>query len=271
MDQSEGISMPVLLIVGILGMFLLSVAVILFFTIYYKRMLSQQNALLRLESAYQKGLLNSNIQIQEAERKRIASDLHDSVGSLLSATKLYIKQARFGQSEEKFVHLKKEALGLLDETIVNIRSITQDLLPQSLDRFGLIAAVEDLCERINDLEQIKISFFYNENKRLATEKEVILYRIFQELLNNTLKHSGAENVQIDFEFNHAEFLLKYKDDGKGFDWEASKKIRRTTGGLGMRSIESRAGFLDAELEIKSEINQGVEVIIKLNNLSFKAH
>ena len=264
MDQTEGIGMPILLVAGIIGMLLLSIAIILFFLIYQKRLLAQQSELLRLESEYQKGLLNATIQTQEAERKRIAADLHDSVGSLLSATKLYMRQIKHGQTVEKFDHVKTEALGLIEETIVNIRSITQNLSPQSLERFGLIAAVEDLCERLNDLEQLQIDFYYNVDKRFDTEQEVVLYRILQELLNNTFKHAEAAKVQIEFLFKNGQLHLKYKDDGKGFEWDQTTKKQKFTGGLGMKSIESRANFLNAQLEVKSAPGIGVDILLEMD-------
>ena len=262
MGQPEVVSLPVLIVIGIAGMLLLAIAIVLFFVIYQKRLLAQQGELLQLESDYQKGLLASSIETQEVERKRIASDLHDSVGSLLSATKLYLRKLNPEIETTDIGFLKKEALHLIEETIVNVRSITHDLSPQSLERFGLMAAVEDLVERLNEPGPLVLEFQYDENRRFDSKKEVALYRILQELLNNTLKHAEAKKVQIKFELQENQFHLLYTDDGKGFDRTQQKE--NGAKGLGLRSIESRVNFLNGELDMQSAPQQGLRVIIKID-------
>lgn len=263
MGQAEQVGLPFLLVAGLVGMLLLAIAIVLFFVVYQKRLMTQQEKLLRLEFDYQKELLNSSIQTQEVERKRIASDLHDSVGSQLSATKLYLKQIKAGQTDQKTLQLKAEALGLIEETILNIRQITKNLLPLSLERFGLVAAIEDLVERYNELGPLQLQLEYNEDRRLAVDKETAVYRIIQELLNNTLKHAEAQKVQISLEFQQSALACRYRDDGIGFDHAGWQKESTPLQGLGLKSIESRSNFLNAQLQINTAKDQGMELILDI--------
>ena len=201
-------------------MLLLAIAIVIFFVIYQKRLMTQQEKLLRLEFEYQKDLVNSSIQTQEVERKRIAADLHDSIGSQLSATKLYLRQLLRNpeKSEEYQQQVKREAMELLEETILNVRQITHDLLPLSLERFGLVAALEDLVDRYNELGEGEVQFDCREERRFEVEKEVAFYRIIQELFNNTLKHARAQRIELSLQFRDSQVHLQYQDDGVGFDF-----------------------------------------------------
>lgn len=257
--------MSVLLIAGIIGMLLLSIAIVFFFLIYQKRLLAQQGKLLKLEAEHQKRLLNASLQAQEAERKRIAADLHDSVGSLLAATKMYVKQVKPGEQEGVAHRAKEEALNLIEETIVNIRSITHNLLPPSLERFGLVAAVEDLCKRLDELNQLNIQFEYNEDRRIPVEQEVALYRIVQELLNNTFKHAAAQEVELKLNYQPQSLQLTYRDDGKGIDFDWEERLQKEASGIGMglKNIESRVNFLNAHFSINSQTNKGTLVQLEM--------
>lgn len=261
MGETENIAMPGLLVLGIIGMLLLAIAIVIFFVIYQKRLLRQQESILQLESEYQMELLNSSIQIQEVERKRIASDLHDSIGSMLSATKLYLKQLQPQQVESEIQLIKKESLSLIEEIILNIREITHNLAPQSLERFGLISAIEDLVSKINDLNIVVVSFEFNDNRRFSSDQETALYRIIQELLNNSLKHAQARQIHIETFFLGDQLRINYMDDGIGFKMTQLKDYANK--GFGLRGIENRINLLHATFDIQTEEGKGVQIQIGL--------
>jgi len=264
MGQTENLDMPVFLVFGIVGMLLLAIAIIFFFIVYQKRLLTQKSQMLEMESTYQKKLLKSSVEAQEVERKRIASDLHDSAGSMLSATKMYVKQLPTNNKNTAVSNIsliKKESLGLLGDIITNIREITHNLSPQNLEQFGLIAAIEDMTDRINDLNSFEVSFQFNDRRRLPKEQEIILYRIIQELLNNTLKHAQASQAFIQITFEDNRMKLSYRDDGKGFNLDEVKT--KSSKSLGLIGIESRVSSLNASLDLKSEIGQGFQAFVEL--------
>lgn len=255
MGQTAEPALPSLLIAGIIGMFLLALAIIVFFIVYQRRLLRQQEEMNRRDAAYQKELLLATIQSQEAERKRIASDLHDSVGVTLSTTKIYLKQITPEKKKEYISELKKESIELIDETIQNIRHISHALLPPVLERFGFVAAVEDIAEKINGMENLQMDFSTNDNSRFPSDKEINLYRVVQELVNNTIKHSQANKISLILNFEKNKLSLFYSDNGVGISFEKDKKPQKTKG-LGMKNLESRLNAINATFNLDTKAQQG---------------
>lgn len=248
------------LVAGIVGMLSFSLVVILFVVFYQRRMVRQREKMSQLETEYQKDLLNSAIQAQEQERKRIAVDLHDGIGGLLSATKLYINQLGPDTPADDSAIIKDEASALIDESIGNIRTISRNLLPASLDELGLIPAVEGLSQRFREFLPIELD--YTQNLRFNSAKEVALYRVIQELLNNTLKHAEAQQAHISFQFSSQKITITYRDNGKGFDRKAiAFNQPNSSGGLGLKSIESRVNSIGGTLDFQTQVHQGIQVKI----------
>jgi len=256
MDQTVDNSIGPLIAFGIIAMLFLAIAIILFIVVYQRRLSAQQTSILEMEIDNQRNSLVSLIQGQEAERRRIAQELHDGIGAQLSASKMYINKLGEGKSDKEVVFIKQEAGGLIDETIDNIRSITRNLLPTSLERFGLFAAVEDLCKRVNDLGAMKVIFTHSGDVRLDGQQEFTLYRIVQELINNALKYSEADSIALQLNLANNELQLTYQDDGKGFDLEQYKADKTQQNGLGLAGIETRAEVLRAKLQMESKPSLG---------------
>lgn len=246
------------LIFGIVGMLLLTGFIIIFFVVYQRRLLQQQLHLQQIEADYQKELLNSGILAQEEERSRIAAELHDSIGGLLSATKIYVSNVSQELPEEKFELFKSKALITLNENIGEVRTITNDLLPQSLERLGVVTAVRGLTQKLIDLKQIRVSFDANFEERFEKNKEKALFRILQELINNTLKHSTASAVIINFDLVDKKLKVLYKEDGQGFDRLAYEN-QQDRKSFGLKSMESRMAFLNGEFNYQTAPGKGVEV------------
>jgi len=247
-----------LFLAGIFGMVLLSIALVVFFVVYQRRLMEQEKQRREEEKKHQMALLSAAVEVQETERRRIASDLHDDIGSLLSATRLYLQQLSTDAPVEKTESIKTESLNILDEMIQNTRRITHDLLPPVLEKFGFQAAAEDLCERINKSGSIRVVFSSNIEERLAPKREIALYRVLQELINNTLKHAGAKNIDVTVNWARNLFSFVYQDDGKGFV-QADKVAK----GLGLRNIESRISLINGSLKSISKPGEGIRVDITL--------
>jgi len=178
---------------------------------------------------------------QESERVRVARDLHDSLGGLLSTIKLQLK------NEES----NKERLSeLLDKATDEVRSIAQNLQPSALQKLGLIAAVNDLLNiYVGKKKGIRINFqHYNVPENLPPNKALQLYRIIQESLNNAVKHSGATEILIQINGEEKGISILVEDDGEGFQKNNDSK------GFGLKNMQQRAEFLEAELSIESTEN-----------------
>ena len=176
----------------------------------------------------------AEITIRENERKRIAGDLHDSLGPLLSAVKLNISSVDIEVPADREV-LEKTA-GYLDEIIGSMRRISHDLLPNTLERKGLLEAVREFIQQVKNKQSVDIQLYIVKEIRVPKEKEIHIFRMVQEIVHNTIKHAQAKNLQIGFSEENGHLLCLTKDDGKGFDRESALI---TSQGLGLRSLESR--------------------------------
>ncbi len=211
----------------------------------------------------QKKLVSTIIKTEEKERDRFAKDLHDSLGALLSSINIYLDMMNSGEIDEDE---QKETLTytqeLLSEAINSTKEIANNIRPTILSNFGFIASIQSFCDKLNKTGKIKIEFNHNDfNLKLDSDSEIILFRIANELINNTLKYAEANNVYIEIS-NQANVLnLKYSDDGKGFD--VDEILESEKGGMGLKNIISRINSIQGEVTIDSEKKKGVEVNIKV--------
>jgi len=266
MDSTGEIkSLSAQLLFGVTGMILLTAFLIIFFVVYQRRLLDQQERNNKIEIDYQKSLLNAGIIAQEAERKRYAVDLHDGVGGVLSAIKLYVQRLHPDLPPEEFSLMREKALEAIAETILEVRSVTNDLLPQSLERVGLITSCRGLCKKIADIKAIEIDFQCNEKRRFHQNREKAVFRIVQELTNNTLKHSDANQLKLYFYFQSTYLRVRYSENGPGFTPNNSA-VQDPRQGLGLKGIASRIAFLNAEWKDNTALGKGVNVefTIQLN-------
>jgi signal transduction histidine kinase len=206
----------------------------------------------------QRERIHAEITIQENERKRIANDLHDSLGPLLSSVKLNINSIDVVTEEDKKIIDK--AGRHIDEIIKSLRQISYNLLPNTLDRKGLVAAINEFTEIVNQKSQLHIVCHVIKPPSLAKEKEIHIFRMLQEIVQNTLKHAKAKTLQIGLAQEDGFLLILTKDDGKGFDVNRAKE---ESTGLGLKSLESRKEILHGQLIIESSPEQGTNHFIKI--------
>lgn len=200
----------------------------------------------------------AEITIQENERKRIAGDLHDSLGPLLSAVKLNITSVDVNLPEDQVV-LEKTGR-YLDEIIGSMRQISYDLLPNTLERRGLIEAIREFVGQVNVKRTINIQFYVVKEFQVPKEKEIHIFRMIQEIVHNTLKHAQAANLQIGLSEENGHILILTKDDGKGFEQD---KVQANSSGLGLKSLESRCEILNGILSLESKPGAGTNYFVKI--------
>jgi signal transduction histidine kinase len=240
--------------------FLLSTFVILFFVKYQRRLLAQQEARLKAEAEYQRDLLKTTINSQEAERNRIAKELHDEIGAMLTTTKLYSGQINSDLKADALSAVTDKMNLLFDDMIQNTRRISQDLRPVILDKLGLIEGIESLTDTINESGIIEVGFSHGAVEFTDKQKELNIYRIIQELLNNTLKHAAATEAQISLQEADEVCKLTYADNGKGIDHDKLKKKK----GIGIKNIESRVSILAGNIQY-NPVKKGMQVEIEIPN------
>lgn len=248
------------LLTGMLVLFLLAGGVVAFFMTYQRRLLRQQLRVLEIETAHKETLLHSNIEQVENERRRIAKDLHDEVGSIFSTLRLKIKQLeQAGDHQDSKIFT--ESLEVIDAGIGSVRRISHDILPPGLELFGLEAALEDLCVKASSASVLEAQCVtQGEFPRLDAKTELGLYRIAQELMNNTIRHAQASKIDISLSQLSPNITFTYTDNGKGFDPFMMSKSGK---GLGMNNIEARASQIKGKLEWIAQPGEGMKTIITI--------
>lgn len=212
-----------------------------------------------LENNIQLQSMQSLIDGQESERERIAQELHDSLGGLLSTIKLRFDKLMHDQNiteKEDFTKLHN----LIDAACGEVRSISNDLKPGSLEKLGLLEAIKDLLNRYKLEQGPEIIFQYfgfNYPGSIDSNVALNIYRVIQELVNNAIKHADCKEIFVQISKTINEMTITVEDDGSGFDSETVKK------GMGLENIRSRVNYLRGEFNIESSDNQGTLFLIQI--------
>ncbi len=217
-----------------------------------------QQKINELENSLKIKNLKAMVNGQEAERTRIATDLHDSLGGMLSTLKL-----QFDSLQVDHAHLSNDndyhkIMSLIDEACTDIRDIARNLKPNALEKLGLTAALKDLINRYNSRGILDISLHVNQvDGILNQESKLHVYRIIQELLNNALKHAKAGEIDVQVNKNEHELLIMVEDNGVGFNQDEVER------GLGLGNLQSRVNLLKGEINIDSVKGQGTSVVVHI--------
>jgi signal transduction histidine kinase len=224
-----------------------------------KEMLHRQK-IIELEKERKLDAAQSLMKGQEEERSRLAKDLHDGVGGLLSGVKLSMSTMKGNVflSEENAQSFNN-VISRLDQSITELRRVSHNMMPEALIKYGLKEALENYCENLNLSGDINVKLqAYGMEQRMDQNTEIIIYRIIQELLNNIIKHAEAKNVLIQLIRKEDKFTLTVEDDGKGFD---VKELKNKTG-AGLANIKARTEYLNGTVDIISKKDEGTSVTIE---------
>lgn len=197
------------------------------------------------------------ISTQEKERRRLANDLHDSLGQELNAIKMYMNSlVVMDTSSKTFVETFETCKIILDNSLDTVRNISFDLMPKALEHGGLIQALSELVKRLSMVTEIEYNF-PKLNLKLDNESQINIFRVVQEFVNNSLKHAKNSKVEIHLSRKKKSIILLIKDYGKGFDMDSKKD------GNGIFNIKTRIQALNAQHNFGSELNKGtyLELVI----------
>lgn len=209
-------------------------------------------------------VLNAVINTEESERKRFATDLHDSIGPLLSSINLYLSSLEKFNSEAEKKNIIRASVDAVNEALVSIKEISNNLSPHILNDFGLEKAIRSFTNKINLSQTINISFHAeNMEERINHQVEVVIFRVVNELINNTIKHAKASNIEINLSREEKLLSLIYIDNGIGFD---AKQINAgTSTGMGLYNVLSRIRSLNGSHKIKSNPKRGgMMAVVEIN-------
>ena len=258
MESALSNEIVIYIIVGTLAMFSLALSIILIVFLAQRKVTKQNQEMQEREKVYQKNIFRSVLNTQEEERKRIAKDLHDEIGtSLYAANNLGHKL--IGANNKDIEKFANEIIVTIDSIIKETRKVINDLSPSILKKFGLFNQLNELSKQLDSIANVKLQINSNVVEcRFNDELELSLYRIIKEFCNNTIKYANATNIILYINSFDDKLEVNIVDDGKGFVVD-EKKGR----GHGLMNMESRIYLLGGEYKLISSIGAGTELQFEL--------
>lgn len=253
-------NMVLYIIISVAIMVALATGVILFFSLSQRKIQAEQLEKQALKTKFQHELLEQTVSTQEEERSRIARELHDGIGSKLSVIHLNLhlisEESKKGNDIGTLV---EEIQSSLKKSIDSSRQISHDLMPPTLQKFGLQAAIEDLQRDINKSGGLKMMVNDLQLCQLNTDKaQLHLFRIVQELVQNALKHAKANAIYFTFTKTDQQLSLAYEDDGVGFPKDID-----LSSGLGLSNLQTRLQLLSGQWHLDQESSKGAKIEIHI--------
>ncbi len=247
-----------LIIYFILIIFILIVFGLVFFMVFQRRKNKLIHEKLMVELNYKSEIEKSKFEIQEQTLKNVAWELHDNIGQLLSVVNLQLNIMSKNDCNHIQSHLK-EVKSVVQITVQEIRSLSKTLNNEVVQMMGVIRSIELELERINRLKYAHTSFVIKGNPiPINNQDEIIIFRIIQEFLSNTIKHAKAKNINLMLEFTENFLYLSILDDGQGFD------VLKESESSGLQNMKSRARLLNADFNLYSEIQKGTQIKLTYN-------
>lgn len=231
-------------------------------TILEKERIIHQQHIQELEKEKQLQATEAILKGQEEERSRIAKDLHDGLGGLLSGVKysLNIMKENVILSADNAASFTR-SIDMLDTGIQELRRIAHSMMPENLVKFGLDTALKDYCDAITKTNVLRINYssFQMENFKAESSESVIVYRIIQELINNTIKHANASELLVQLSKEDTTLYITVEDNGKGFDTTNIQHFK----GAGWTNILNRINYLKGKLDVQSSASEGTSINIEI--------
>ncbi|TYA71781.1 sensor histidine kinase [Seonamhaeicola marinus] len=230
--------------------------VIVFFVVFLKRKNKLILDKIKQQQAFEEEIVQAQTETQEQTLKNIGWELHDNVGQLLSFASMQLsilKMQASGEIKDKF----KDTSDALSESLREVRALSRTLNNEVVLNIGFEKSVANELDRLKKMKFATAKKFTKGEKRpfINRKHEIILFRIIQEFLSNSVKYSEAENLSITLDYQPENLVITAKDDGKGFDVETVQK------GSGLLNMQSRAKLIGADLQLNSKVGEGVELIV----------
>ena len=211
-----------------------------------------------------RGLSRRLLEAQEAEQRRVARELHDSVGQLLASARFRVQAIESELSDENHLREAVKARRLLDCAMSEVRRISHNLRPSELDDLGLVPTIRSACEDFRERTGATLDLkFSGVQKRLSPQIDLTLYRIVQEALNNIEKHAKATRVSLSLTRRSGVVTLSISDNGKGFDPRAERPARSRKNGLGLINMRERAGFAGGTFRMEAAPKKGTAILVQI--------
>lgn len=249
---------PIILVTILL--LIIAIGIIMLVLVYQKKQLQFLNEREQLKVAFEKEILESRLEIQEQTMKNISQEIHDNIGQVLSLVKLNLNSMNCNDQQALQERIKDSSL-LVRQAIQDLRDLSKSLHTDIIKEKGLIRSIENEFELLKKAGGYKTTIIQEGTPfALSHQHELILFRVFQEVLNNIIKHAHASMIMVKICYSDL-FELEIKDDGQGFD--SSYLNENHQSGLGIRNMRNRTRVIGADFSINSETGSGTSVKICL--------
>ncbi|TMM58411.1 sensor histidine kinase [Maribacter algarum] len=215
-----------------------------------------------LKQEQQNKIFSAMIEGQEKERKRLAIDLHDGLGGRLSGISMNLSKLDKDEPKQYPKKQLQKVMKDLNDSLTELRSIARNMMPETLVKFGLQAALKDYCSSMTGSETKVTLQFYGTDKGININQQVTMYRVIQELINNAIKHAKATEVLVQFMREDNQVDITVEDNGVGFD--KSKSLKQKDSGMGLSNLQTRVAYLKGNIDFESEENEGTTVNVHIN-------
>ncbi|MDO6433002.1 ATP-binding protein [Flavitalea sp. BT771] len=215
-----------------------------------------------MKRSFEEELVKSQMEVQEQTLQTIGSDIHDNIGQLLSLTKVTLSTIAIGGGSPKEQHKIDTALHLLGMSIKDLRQLASVVHAENLLKEGLEKAIENELGWLAKSERFEITWRCTGDRKSmqSPQKELIAFRLIQELLNNIIKHAEATAINVDFQYLEKAYEIQIRDNGKGFDVRQAVADSR---GMGLNNLFKRAQMIEGELTLTSEEGKGTTATLNI--------
>ena len=212
-----------------------------------------------IDEVHKKELLETEIEIQTQTMKHIGREIHDNIGQKLTLASLYTQQLAF---ENKAPHINEniENIGeIINQSLIELRELSKSLTDNTIESSSILILIENECKKINGLKKCKVNFVNNNNIDIQSYSvKSILFRITQEFLQNSIKHSNCKNISVSLDTSENNIQLMLQDDGKGFEFDNVKSK-----GIGLKNIQKRTELIGGNYKMESQHNEGTKLTIEI--------
>lgn len=250
-------------IIGIiLGLLLVGFIVTILF-LYQRRQQRQEQEMEKIKDMYEKEALRSQLEIQENTFKTIAQELHDNIGQMLSVAKLSLSILPIDKDHTAFEQLQNSQQ-VLNKAILDLSNLTKGLHTDRIAQIGLAESIRFELYALKNAGILQVQFHQTGTEiEFNEQKSIFLFRIFQETLNNILKHAKATEMIVNLDYQEDIFSLEMKDNGVGFNIAEKKQSATSYSGVGLKSMYNRAKLIGADISMNSEPGKGTTILIEL--------
>ena len=243
----------------VIAFLLLGLFIILLATLYSKRQQKNKIEKLKMKTQFDQALLQTQLEIQEQTLKTISEEIHDNVGQVLSLAKLNLNTFEYN-TEQKLQDTRQ----LISKAINDLRDLSRSMHGDRIAQLGLQQSLADELQILQNSGEFETHLkITGESYKLPQQKEMVLFRMVQEALNNAIKHAKAKNISLQLNYTPEMFTLTVQDDGTGFD----TTVMQNKNGIGLTSMQNRATLIGGHFSIRSSEKDGTSITIELPNFN----